>query len=91
MLIFESTSDESAETNLDIPVSVVHLGPQGAQVLADSSYFLMELIGRSFRVSAGSFFQVNTEMAETRRRLSRPSHFTRDSDSSACSLSVIIG
>ena len=64
MLIFESTSDEAAEINIDIPVAAVHLGPQGVQVLADSSYLAMQLMERSFRVSAGSFFQVNTEMAE---------------------------
>ena len=64
MLIFESQSDEAAEINIDIPVAVVHMGPHGTQVLADSGYISIELMGRSFRVSAGSFFQVNIEVAE---------------------------
>ena len=48
----------------DLPISVAHLGPSGTQVLAGSDHVVMEVLGRSFRVSAGSFFQVNTPMAE---------------------------
>ncbi len=45
------------------PVSAVHLGPAGRPVLAGSELVRMEVLGRSFRVSAEAFFQVNTEMA----------------------------
>ena len=48
----------------DLPVSIAHLGPAGTAVLVGSSYVIMEVLGRQFRVSAGSFFQVNTRMAE---------------------------
>ena len=48
----------------DLPISVAHLGPSGTQVLAGSDHVVMEVLGRSFRVSAGSFFQVNIPMAE---------------------------
>ena len=48
----------------DLPISVAHLGPSETQVLAGSDHVVMEVLGRSFRVSAGSFFQVNTPMAE---------------------------
>lgn len=48
----------------ELPVSVAHLGPAGTQVLAGSDHVVMEVWGRLFRASAGSFFQVNTPMAE---------------------------
>jgi 23S rRNA (uracil1939-C5)-methyltransferase len=48
----------------ELPVSIAHLGPAGTSVLAGSSYVVVEVLGRQFRVSAGSFFQVNTRMAE---------------------------
>ncbi len=48
----------------DLPISVAHLGPTGTQVLAGSDHVVMEVLGRPFRVSAGSFFQVNIPMAE---------------------------
>ncbi|MEJ2301507.1 MAG: class I SAM-dependent RNA methyltransferase [Anaerolineales bacterium] len=48
----------------ELPVSVAHLGPAGTQVLAGSDHVVMEVLGHLFRVSAGSFFQVNTPMAE---------------------------
>lgn len=47
----------------ELPVSAVHLGPAGSMVLAGSEAVRMEVLGRSFRVSAEAFFQVNTEMA----------------------------
>lgn len=47
----------------DLPLSAVQLGPGGAMVLAGSDYVILEVLGRPFRVSAGSFFQVNTPMA----------------------------
>ena len=47
----------------DLPISVVHLGPAGTQVLAGSDHVVMHVLERPFRVSAGSFFQVNTPMA----------------------------
>ena len=46
-----------------IDVSVTHLSPYGTQVLAGSGYLLMEISNRLFRVSADSFFQVNTSTA----------------------------
>lgn len=47
----------------DLSVSVVHLSPAGSQVLAGSQYLTMKVLERVFRVSAESFFQVNTPMA----------------------------
>jgi 23S rRNA (uracil1939-C5)-methyltransferase len=47
----------------ELPVSVVQLSEEGATVLAGDEAVYLEVLGRSFRVSAGSFFQVNTAMA----------------------------
>ena len=46
-----------------IDVSVVHQSPYGTQVLAGSDHLRMEVANRQFRVSADSFFQVNTSTA----------------------------
>lgn len=69
MLIFESQSPEPPEVNVELPLSVVHLvvDEQGGSypvVMAGDDHVVMEALGRSFRVSAGSFFQVNTLQAE---------------------------
>ena len=47
----------------DLPISAVHLSPAGTLVLAGSESIFMEVLGRRFQVSAGSFFQVNTPVA----------------------------
>jgi 23S rRNA (uracil1939-C5)-methyltransferase len=49
---------------VDFPVSVVHIGPAGAMVLAGDDHILVEILGRSFQVTASAFFQVNTAQAE---------------------------
>ena len=64
MLILESRSMEPPEMEIEAGISVVHLWPGGMTVLAGSDHLLMEVCGRTFQVSAGSFFQVNTRMAE---------------------------
>lgn len=64
-LILESSNPRAPELKVeDLPISVVHLSPFGALVLAGSESVIIEALGRSFRVSAGAFFQVNTPMAE---------------------------
>ncbi len=64
LLALESESIETPELEVDLPVSVVHLSPAGTVVLVGDDYILMEILGRPFRVSAGTFFQVNTAQAE---------------------------
>ncbi len=63
MLTLESEGDFPPELSLDLPISAAFLGPGGAVVLAGDDSLLMEVKGRAFRVSPGSFFQVNTAMA----------------------------
>jgi 23S rRNA (uracil1939-C5)-methyltransferase len=48
----------------DLPISAVYMGPSGPILLAGSGHVMMEVINRPFKVSAGSFFQVNTRQAE---------------------------
>jgi 23S rRNA (uracil1939-C5)-methyltransferase len=64
-LILESQEGELPEFSVeDLSISAVHLSADSSVVLAGSESVIMEVLGRPFRVSAGSFFQVNTEMAE---------------------------
>ena len=60
----ESSSPQPPEFTVDIPLSVVLLGPDEDLLLAGEDYSLMEVLGRTFRVSAASFFQVNLPQAE---------------------------
>lgn len=63
-LILESSLPDAPEINVeDLPLSVVHLSPWGTLVLAGSEAVEIEVLGRTFRVSAGSFFQANTAIA----------------------------
>jgi 23S rRNA (uracil1939-C5)-methyltransferase len=63
-LILESRDPSPPEFSVeDLPISAVHLSPAGAVVLAGSESLVMEVKGCYYRVSAGSFFQVNTLMA----------------------------
>ena len=64
MLILESEEPEAPELDLEAGISVVHLTEEDALVLAGEDHLIMQVLERRFRVSAGSFFQVNTLMAE---------------------------
>ena len=58
-------SDEALEVEIDLPVNCVLLLADGREVvLSGDDYFHEELSGRVYRVSAESFFQVNTPQAE---------------------------
>jgi len=64
MLILVSDELEAPELELEAGISVVHLTEDDALVMAGEDHIVMQILGRNFRVSAGSFFQVNTVMAE---------------------------
>ncbi len=64
MLILESRSPQPPSLELESSASVVHLCDEDALVLAGEGYLFLRVCERSFRVSPGSFFQVNTAMAE---------------------------
>ena len=64
MLILESGAIEAPEMELEAGISVVHLTEDDALVMAGNDHIWMRIKERVFRVSAASFFQVNTPMAE---------------------------
>lgn len=66
ILILESEDPKPPEFAVEgLPVSAVYIGPEGSHLLAGSDHVFIEVAGRAFRVTAGSFFQINTQMAET--------------------------
>ena len=65
MLILKSSDPQAMEFSIEnLPVSAVQVGPYGSIVLAGSDYVVMEILGRQFKVSASSFFQVNNLQAQ---------------------------
>jgi 23S rRNA (uracil1939-C5)-methyltransferase len=64
-LILESSQPQPVHFSVEeLPISAVHLSPGGSTVLAGSETLFMDVLDQSFQVSAGSFFQVNTPLAE---------------------------
>lgn len=63
MLILESDEDEAYDINIEAAIAAVQIGPEATHILSDTFYLEKEILGRKFRVSANSFFQVNTAMA----------------------------
>ncbi len=65
LVVFETLGDEPPELEVDLSVSCVLLRRDGQmQGLIGPPYIEEEVAGRVYRVSAGSFFQVNTAGAE---------------------------
>ncbi len=64
MVILESENPEAPELEIEADVSVVHLFEEHPVVIAGRDHFIVNILGKDFRVSAASFFQVNTKMAE---------------------------
>jgi 23S rRNA (uracil1939-C5)-methyltransferase len=64
MLILESHSPEAPELEIEACMSVAHVFGASTVVIAGNDHIVISVLGRDFRVSAPSFFQVNTAMAE---------------------------
>ena len=64
MLVLESGSPETPELEIEAQVSVVHAFEENSVVVAGNDHLIIRVLDRDFRVSATSFFQVNTAMAE---------------------------
>jgi len=62
MLILESESPPVME--IEAGISVVHLNEDDAVVIAGNDHIFIRVKDRDFKVSAGSFFQVNTAIAK---------------------------
>jgi 23S rRNA (uracil1939-C5)-methyltransferase len=63
MIMLEGKGAPEVEVIIDLPASVVWLAPDGMLVLAGEKSLAFEILGRTFMVSAGSFFQVHTALA----------------------------
>jgi 23S rRNA (uracil1939-C5)-methyltransferase len=64
MVVLESEDPETPELEIEADVSVVHLFDEHVVVIAGQDNLIFKILGKDFRVSASSFFQVNTKMAE---------------------------
>jgi len=65
MVILETRRDAAPELEVDVPLSCVLLRRRGPPlILVGNGYIEEEVAGHRYRVSAGSFFQVNTAGAE---------------------------
>jgi len=66
MMVLEMEGDEPPEVEVDLPVSFALLMSDGTAVTLLGSPYIHERLGdRVYRLSAPSFFQVNTQQAET--------------------------
>jgi 23S rRNA (uracil1939-C5)-methyltransferase len=64
MLVLESDSPEAPELEIEAGISIAHVYEEHAVVIAGNDHIVINVLGRGFKVSAPSFFQVNTAMAE---------------------------
>ncbi|NOT03728.1 MAG: class I SAM-dependent RNA methyltransferase [Anaerolineales bacterium] len=64
MVVLESENFETPELEIEADVSVIHLFDEHPVVIAGRDHFVVSIHEKDFRVSAASFFQVNTKMAE---------------------------
>lgn len=64
MLILDSESPETPELEIEADVSVIHVYENHPVVIAGQDHIFIKILDKDFKVSASSFFQVNTQMAE---------------------------
>jgi 23S rRNA (uracil1939-C5)-methyltransferase len=63
MLMLESETPETPGLEIEAGISVTHVYEGNTVIVAGSDHILMNVLDRDFKVSAASFFQVNTVMA----------------------------
>jgi 23S rRNA (uracil1939-C5)-methyltransferase len=64
LILFETTGDDAPELEINLPAACALLTPHGVKPLIGEPWIVEEVAGRRYRVSAESFFQVNTAAAE---------------------------
>ena len=64
LLVLESESPEPPELEIEAGISITHMYEGRTVVIAGNDHIVIRVLGRDFKVSAASFFQVNTVMAE---------------------------
>ena len=60
LILFEAAGDEAPELEIDLPTACALLTRRGLTPLIGEPWVFIEVLGRRYRVSAESFFQVNT-------------------------------
>ena len=63
MLVLESESPAPPELEIEAGISITHIFEENTVVIAGNDHVTIRVLDRDFRVSAASFFQVNTSMA----------------------------
>jgi 23S rRNA (uracil1939-C5)-methyltransferase len=63
MLVLESQSPEPPDLEIEAGISITHVFEENTVVIAGNDHVITKVLDREFRVSAASFFQVNTAMA----------------------------
>jgi 23S rRNA (uracil1939-C5)-methyltransferase len=64
MLILESEAPEPPELEIEAGISIAHVYDEHTVVIAGNDHIVIHVLDRDFKVSAASFFQVDTVMAE---------------------------
>ena len=60
LILFETAGDEAPELEINLPTACALLTRRGLTPLIGEPWVFIEVLGRRYRVSAESFFQVNT-------------------------------
>jgi 23S rRNA (uracil1939-C5)-methyltransferase len=64
LLVLESDSPEPPELEIEADISVSQVYEENTVVIAGNDHILLRVLDHDFKVSAASFFQTNTVMAE---------------------------
>ncbi len=64
LMVLESESPEPPELEIEAGISIAHVYEENTVVIAGHDHIITRVLDRDFKVSAASFFQVNTAMAE---------------------------
>lgn len=64
LVVLESDSPEPPELEIEAGISIAHIYEEHPVIIAGNDHLVISVLGRDFKVSAPSFFQVNTAMAE---------------------------
>ena len=64
LMVLESESPEPPELEIEAGISIAHVYEENTVVIAGQDHIVIRVLDRNFKVSAASFFQVNTAMAE---------------------------
>jgi len=64
LMVLESESPEPPELEIEAGISIAHMYEENTVVIAGNDHIVIRVLDRDFKVSAASFFQVNTLMAE---------------------------